>query len=387
MSILMFEPFFSSSYGHFNRYVRVIVAEAARHGEMVKVAAHSGFDPALREMLAKSGVEVLEAFAPRPYYLVPDSAQQIDTARDLAHAALHCLSKHPADRITWLSGTPSQLLAAGMFAAQAKRTFPFQMIDFANDWGPGPLAAPELVRNAIPAAIANGVRLYAQMDYLANIAAVEFGHPFESFPPILEFKPLSGGRQHAKPRVGLMNIVHQFKDVSSTLDALAVHAADIQVVLHTGASDNGNHARGLLQALTAKAMALGKGPPRGKIFPGAMSPEKYNEVWSSLDAVLLPYSVKKYSRHGSGILLESLSDGIIPIVPRGTFMSSIAESSDVGIVYDSEDPDGISRALDHLVRNFDALSERSLAFAADWRRAYGPAHLYQVLSDAWTPGE
>ena len=276
------------------------------------------------------------------------------------------------------------LLAASLFAERAELSFPFQMIDFAGDWQPGTMTAPPFVKDVLGRSVQNGVRLFGQTEALAAIATKETGHAFAPFPPVLEFKPFEPRKKAERPKVGLINIVRQFKDFESVLLAMAKHADQFTYVIHTGAQGSAEATQDILAELQSLAAEAGMRNIKVQTYFGALAADEFNEIWASLDAIILPYDVEKYSRQGSGMFFESLSDSIIPVVPSETSMAEMAQSFGVGIVYDDKDSDAPNLALAKLALDFNQLADHSRAFAPVWRKANSPELLFEILEDTWS---
>lgn len=379
MDILLFEPQLASFAGHYNRYVRVLAAEAARRGLQLGVATSRHIQADVQTMLKGYGACVLPVFEAMPYRMLPDTAARDSLSRQVADAALSCLKDHPLAHPAWLSGTGALLGAACQFADAARRRVVFQMLDFARDWPAGAMSAPAPLRQAVARAQDFGMQIFAQSACVARHLQGEIGVPVNLFPAILDLHPLQPRRRRARPVMGLTNMMRGGKNLAQALDAMLSHGDDLSILLHTGQGTTDEK----LQQLTAYVYNLVRlhrlQKPQVKIIPGILSAADYVKMWQTLDCTLLPYDRTRYVRQGSGILFESIADAIIPIVPKGTAMATTLATYGVGLSYDADAPRSLHRAVDHTLENFDNLADRSHAVAPIFRDRNAPAKIVDII--------
>lgn len=374
MSILLIDPHFRSFSGHYNRYARVVASEAAKHGLTVQVAASQEIDPEARSLLRQGGIDVAPVFPRVGYRLSLNRALQMHTTGVILECALRHLDRNRSDTVAWLSGIPSLVEAAALFARETRLSVPFQFLDFARDWVGRPKGAPLIIKRSLRRGADAGMKLYAQTPYLASIASEECEIDFRPFPAILDYGKLPDmANRRDKPRVGLMNMMMRHKSIGDVARALSVVSKEVSIVLHTGNTD-----RPETRADVDQIAGLG-----AEMHEGSLPPAEYNRVWSTLDATILSYDTVKYQRQCSGMMFESLSDGIVPIVPDHTSMAATARDAGIGIVYDADDPSALERALRRLVDEWQSLREAAREFAPIWRQANSPERVLHILEQAW----
>lgn len=373
MSILLFEPHFHSFAGHFIRYARVLAREASQRGLKLRIVVNREMPSVVREELERIGIEVIPTFPSLRYELRTDEFEQWQNAKCLLGPALAAFREYPTRYVAWLSGIPSYIEAASLFAEQARVPFPFQLIDFERDWPTGTQTAPLRIRQSLARGSRFGMKLYAQTSFVSAVVSRECGQTFRPFPPILEFKAMRPRTERSRITVGLMNLYTPRKNGSEALDALAPFGSRLNIIVHTGRFKDEN-----CEALLDKARSL-----NATICVGGLHPDLYNRVWRSLDAAILPYKVEKYRRQGSGMFFESLSDAIIPIVPDGTSMSATAHEAGVGIVYDTSQKCSLETAIETLISKYAGLQKLSWDFAPKWRSENGSANVFEQLRSAW----
>lgn len=379
MELLVFEPHLEHAAGHYNRYIRVLAGEAARQGFRLTVASSSEIQPGLKAMLEAHDVEILPVFDPTPFRLQADAGRRDGISRQLAGTALECLARRPWARTAWLSGTGALLGAACLFATTARQPFVFQLLDFAKDWPPGDLTAPEPLREAVAEATACGMRLRVQSSSIAQQLQREIGTPIGVFPAILDLHPLKQRPRRPRPVIGMTNMFRNSKDGSAALSALMAHGDQISLVLHTGQDTTVEAVNTLKARVDALARHHRLRHEQVKIVAGVLPPEQYLEMWQSLDAALMPYDPARYVRQGSGVLFESLADAIIPIVPLGTSMAASLTELDLGLTYDPAAHGSLQGAIGRLLSDFERLAERQRAYAPLYREANAPAKVVAAL--------
>lgn len=94
-------------------------------------------------------------------------------------------------------------------------------------------------------------------------------------------------------------------------------------------------------------------------IPTVLSRQAYLEWMQIADLILLPYSGQAYSKRTSGIFVEAVSLGSIPVVTKGTWMAYELERFDLAeLTFDWKEPDLLVR-LCHLLT--DPIVENKLA--------------------------
>jgi hypothetical protein len=381
MNLLLFEPDLVSAAGHYNRYVRVLAAEAARCGVKLSVACNAGIMPGMRETMERLGVEIIPAFPRHPYNMLHDPALRTEVSRILAKAALSCFAERSQAKVAWLSGTGALFGAACMFAKEAKVPFVLQMIDFARDWPKGRLTAPTDIRELAASAVDNAMRVYVQSPLIAKCFEDEVGIPARTFPAILDLKPLGKREYKGRPVIGIMNMMRRSKQPWRAIEALVAHADSLSIVLHMGQGTTGTDLGRVKRDLNVFIQRYGVKVPLIKIATGILKGDAYNALWQQLDCAVMPYWAEQYSRQGSGMLFESLADGIIPIAPSATSMADLMKQESVGVAYDSCDPQALQGAIGTLVSDFPSLATQSRARAGAYREANSPSKVMSLVME------
>ena len=205
-----------------------------------------------------------------------------------------------------------------------------------------------------------------------------------------------------------MNLLTGAKNPVFAIDALAAQGDRISTTLHMGQSTKSGFRAVLANVkymartiglrntmiqrtdiMTASALthyfrhALRKNGCRRadfEIVPGAVSPDEYTAIFRRLDCAILPYSVSWYARKGSGVMFESLAEGIIPIAPLGTSMAALMQDAGVGVVYSAGDPEDFRNAIATMVEQFEHLSRASQTYAPIYRASNSPQHALAILT-------
>ena len=66
-------------------------------------------------------------------------------------------------------------------------------------------------------------------------------------------------------------------------------------------------------------------PIQVETFMGPVSDMEYARVLLESDVILLPYEASSYTTRSSGIFMEAIANGVVPVVTGGTWMSNIVE--------------------------------------------------------------
>lgn len=379
MELVLFEPNFTNTAGHYNRYVRVLAREAARQGFSLTVATSSAILPGMRSILEGYGARVLPVFEDVPWQLTADPVVRDQISRQVTQVALSCLGNRTDTRPAWLSGNTTLLAAASQFATEWKRPFVLQMLDFAVEWPPGELTAPAHLRAAVAEAVACGMSIRAQSPLIARHLQDEIGVPVGLLPAILDLHPLKRRPRRPRPVIGIVNMFRNAKNGSAALHGLMAHGDKITLVLHTGQGTTVDSVNALGARVDALAQLYRLKQRQVRIVAGMLPSKEYLAMWQDFDCTVMPYDPARYQRQGSGVLFESLADAIIPIAPLGTSMAATMTEVDVGLTYDADAQGALQGSVGSLLQNFDDLVERQRAFAPRYREANAPARVVAAL--------
>jgi hypothetical protein len=340
--LVLFEPALYGDFGHNARYARVIGREARRRGLPLTVLAHpsapAGFLPELTEI----GCRIMPVTAPLGW-----------REREMgAVPALRGMCSHRST-LLWLSGSELDLPAA----AVASRLLPcpvlFQML-------PRGSAAPSpRLKRLMRAAARRNLIPCGQLDASAVLLSEDFGVPFRACPPIMDWtRPPRPPGRGGLPRVGLISVGHRRKKQHQVVDLVGA-VTGCRWVVHWGSLDS---TEGV--AVLGRAAMLG-----AEVHLGDLSEERYQDLFESLDMVVLNYDPDSYGRKASGMLFEALGTGVIPVAPLGTVPGAILDTAGVGLLFDPMDPRALVDTLRDGLGRIDALRATARDFVAPWRAA------------------
>ena len=113
-----------------------------------------------------------------------------------------------------------------------------------------------------------------------------------------------------------------------------------------------------------------------EIVEGPFDSDKYSNMITSSDVILIPYHAKSYQARSSGIFAEALAAGVPTIFPRGSWMDRChGESGSIGF----NNIEDISVALIEMLVRYPSYESRSLKFASIWRQWHSATNLVQSL--------
>ncbi len=110
---------------------------------------------------------------------------------------------------------------------------------------------------------------------------------------------------------------------------------------------------------------------------GPFCPERYAELLTSSDIVLLPYVAPLYQRRSSGILAEAMVAGKVTVAPQGTWMASELDTTRA-VTYRS--PGDFPAAVLSAVDRFPQLAQGARQFALQYRKRNSPDTLVEALT-------
>ncbi|MBL4720906.1 MAG: glycosyltransferase [Alphaproteobacteria bacterium] len=123
------------------------------------------------------------------------------------------------------------------------------------------------------------------------------------------------------------------------------------------------------------------------IFSGQLSPAGYAQRLQTLDILLLPYQRGRYIMRTSGIFAEAAANGIVTVVPGGSWMATqLAAGWGAGVTFDAFSVDAIADALVSASDDCATLKAKAQARRDEWRRTQStPALLDHILAKLAPP--
>lgn len=340
--LVLFEPALRGEFSHNARYARVIGREARRRGLRMTVLVHPRAPPGFLPELAALGCCIVPVTAPLRW-------------REQETAAASALREMCSARTTllWMSGSELDLPAAAVTARLLPCPVIYQML-------PRDSAAPSSrLRRLMRAAARRNLIPCGQLEASASLLSADYGVRFLACPPIMEWaRPPRVGRKFPVPRVGLMSVGHRRKNQQQVVDLVA-SVAGCQWVVHWGSQDTTDGA-----AVLGRAAMLG-----AEVHLGDLSEERYQDLFESLDMVVLNYDPESYGRKASGMLFEALGMGVVPVAPLGTVPGMILADAGVGLLFDPKDHRALADTLREGFGRLDTLRAISRDFVEPWRAA------------------
>lgn len=121
------------------------------------------------------------------------------------------------------------------------------------------------------------------------------------------------------------------------------------------------------------------------VLPQHLDQQAYDQALLDADAMLLPYG-DRYASIGSGIFLECLCAGVIPLVPTGSTMRSLYEAlGGAAPAIVSLSPTGIAKAVDCSMSRLTELRINAGNVRDRWlRHAHGPERWSERVTELLT---
>jgi hypothetical protein len=118
------------------------------------------------------------------------------------------------------------------------------------------------------------------------------------------------------------------------------------------------------------------------VLPRHLDLRAYDETLQAADVMLLPYGTR-YRTLGSGIFLECVCAGVIPLVPADSTMRGLYETlGGRAPAIDAMTPAGLAEAVDACIRQLPELKRNALAVRDAWlAHPQGPRQWERVVSE------
>ncbi|MEM7243899.1 MAG: glycosyltransferase [Acidobacteriota bacterium] len=134
--------------------------------------------------------------------------------------------------------------------------------------------------------------------------------------------------------------------------------------------------------ILAARQRLARLRPQGvRLLEGPLAPADYRDLLAASDIVVLPYDAERYRRRSSGVLVEALSAGKVPVVPAGTWLAQEA-GPEQAVSY--RRPDELGAALRRAVADHAALAANAEAAVPAILARHCPDRLVKKLKTAAT---
>lgn len=107
-----------------------------------------------------------------------------------------------------------------------------------------------------------------------------------------------------------------------------------------------------------------------------LSEDDYLLMYKKISIILIPYTSLQFAEGTSSIFAESVSAGIVPIVPSNTWMSSELRKAELSeLVVDFSDLESVVRKIDNILNDFITIKQKMDKFIHQWKR-YHSAELF-----------
>ena len=376
--LALFEPRLSDRQGHFAILADQYLALASRYGLRGAVFHHqdwSGESPEgwhglfpVPDHLVGAGLRVtpglIEAYSTYFYRVLEDSLQATGAS----------VAVFPTARFLTL---PAIARVIGDLPALRGA-----VIGVMETWPVPDCDDPELVQQAFREAARHldqggkRVQIFAESEAIAR-ELLSLGFPSESvlaapYPAAARLAGNTGSRSPADvPRfaaLGASRPVHNPGLLAEYL--LSAERAPGAWTVRLNAALAGRHLDRspgeLAQALRQAGVTL---------LPGHLDLRTYDETLQGADVMLLPYG-ERYETIGSGIFLECVCAGVLPLVPAASTMRALYEAlGGAAPAIDAMTPAGIARAVDACAGDLPGLRDNALRVRDAWLdHPHGPRH-------------
>lgn len=100
-----------------------------------------------------------------------------------------------------------------------------------------------------------------------------------------------------------------------------------------------------------------KDHPQISFFDKAVYGEEWQDIISSMDALIIPYAAARFRFHGSGMLLTALGQHK-PVIIADEVWPELLDEYQIGVTYKTGDKKALTKALEEFVENYDVNEEK-----------------------------
>jgi len=242
---------------------------------------------------------------------------------------------------------------------------------------PGKLLA--LTEASVRACPPGNPLLFGWSHSIADLITSKVQRPVQQAAQAVEWAPPSiGPRSLEDPAIGYLGELRPEKGCYQFLDALPLLRSRPRLLVQAARSSAMTEQS--RRMLVTRVEEFG-----GRIFQESMSMSDYWDLLGMVDIMVCPYDPIRYGHRTSGIVIDALGAGAVPVVPAGTWLAEISAKYDVGLRYSPYTPKALAAALDEVVNNWAEHRDRSRRAAESAREDHAPAAVIQSLLGAAPP--
>ena len=179
-----------------------------------------------------------------------------------------------------------------------------------------------------------------------------------------------------RPVVSMIGELRDEKGFDQFSDALPLLKTKLKLEVQAGPNKHADE--NLRRCLVSRVKSMD-----GIVHEYNLSPADYWAAMGRSGIVVCPYRPNLYKRRTSGIVIDAIGSGSVPVVPEGTWLSSMVRSYGVGETYQPYTAKALSKTIDHVQENWDSYRQASAAIASRVRDDYSPGHVAKLLLSCW----
>lgn len=375
----------ASRQGHHLNLVVGIRAELARRGLPLTVLSHVNLDPKIAAEL-----EALPVFERTPYASLSSGGRgrQILSwlvAAKCFTAGLRRVELGPDDVLLVMTVRPAELAGLDAWSWTRRRLPRAIVLNFmTDDRRPARTGtSPALVRVLYTLSFALLKLRVGRRRLLLTCASERLAAPLSaqlhervSVSPVLHsYSP--GPARPAEPRaaesptIGFLGTPRPDKGeplLAELIDACAQSLPRARVVAQVGADFAG---------------PPGGWPENVQLMPVGLEHDRYQELLSQVDIVVLPYVLDQFGDMVSGVFSDAVASGAVAVAPAGSWMATMIERGRAaGVVFDQFAVSAIVGAAVQAADDLEELRRQAASLRAPWRAEQSiSAYFEQLLGE------
>ncbi|MFT6629034.1 MAG: hypothetical protein ACJA1R_002308 [Flavobacteriales bacterium] len=234
-------------------------------------------------------------------------------------------------------------------------------------------ALSRIVKRDVRAAMGKGLIIAGHSAPIARALERVLSMPVPDVPLAVHWPDRAlGERSASRPVLGMLGGLRDEKGFAQFAKALPTLHSSPRVVVQAAphALANESARQSLIRAVEARD---------GEVHIAPLSAADYGDLLRKVDVCVCPYVPERYAERTSGVVIEALGLGAVPVVPEGTWLAEFVREAGVGEVYAPYTASALAAAIDRVVSDWDGRRAEAAQIAKRARDDHSPAAVVRRL--------